>query len=132
MVPGVAGVGICTLLLVASMGLLAQEPPSYQADLNRYCVSCHNNRLKTAGLSLEGLDVTQPGIDAAVWEKVVRKLRSRMMPPAGAPRPDDATYDALVAHLEGSLDRAAAARPNPGRVETFRRLSRVEYQNAVR
>ena len=129
---GSAVLGACGVLLVASISPRAQEPPSHQDDLNRYCVSCHNSRLKTAGLSLEALDVTQPGLDAAVWEKVVRKLRSRMMPPAGAPRPADASYDALVAHLEGSLDRAAAARPNPGRVDTFRRLSRVEYQNAVR
>jgi len=114
------------------MGLLAQEPSSQQADLNRYCVSCHNTRLKTAGLSLEALDVTQPGLDPAIWEKVVRKLRSRMMPPAGAPRPDDAGYDALVGHLEAALDQAYAAKPNPGRVDTFRRLTRVEYQNAVR
>ncbi len=122
-------------MLLATIGLVAQEtssPASQQADLDRYCVSCHNTRLKTGGLSLEGLDVAQPAADAATWEKVVRKLRSRMMPPAGAPKPSDASYDALVAHLEGALDRAAAARPNPGRVETFRRLSRAEYQNAVR
>ena len=130
-----AGVIVGGLVILATIGLVAQEtssPAIQQADLDRYCISCHNTRLKTGGLSLEGLDVTRPAADAAVWEKVVRKLRSRMMPPAGAPRPPDASYDALVAHLEGSLDRAAAARPNPGRVETFRRLSRVEYQNAVR
>ena len=74
----------------------------------------------------------QVAADAATWEKVVRKLRGRMMPPAGLPRPDEATYDALVSHLETSLDRAAAARPNPGRTDTFRRLNRTEYQNAIR
>jgi hypothetical protein len=130
-----AGIVVGGLVILATIGLVAQEtssPAIQQADLDRYCLSCHNNRSRTGGLSLEGLDVTRPAADAAVWEKVVRKLRSRMMPPAGAPRPSDASYDALVTHLEGSLDRAAAARPNPGRVETFRRLSRVEYQNAVR
>jgi mono/diheme cytochrome c family protein len=120
------------LLVLTSIAPQAQEPPSLQADVNRYCVTCHSARLKTGGLSLEALDVTQVAADAATWEKVVRKLRGRMMPPAGAPRPDDAGYDALVAHLEGALDKAYTERPNPGRVDTFRRLSRVEYQNAVR
>src|SRR6185295_17459708 len=67
-----------------------------------------------------------------VWEKVARKLRGRAMPPLGRPRPDDATYDSLVANLETSLDRLAAVNPNPGRTETFRRLTRTEYHNAIR
>jgi hypothetical protein len=107
-------------------------PSPHRATLDRYCVTCHNARTKTGGLSLEGLDVTRVESDSDTWEKVVRKLRGRMMPPAGLPRPDDATYDALVAHLESSLDRTAALHPNPGRTDTFRRLSRVEYQNAIR
>ncbi len=81
---------------------------------------------------LAGLDVARPASDAATWEKVVRKLRGRMMPPAGVPRPDEATYNALVSDLESSLDATAALHPNPGRTDTFRRLSRVEYQNAIR
>ena len=68
----------------------------------------------------------------AVWEKVVRKLRARQMPPVGKPRPNEASYEAIVAYLEGSLDRAAAAHPNPGRTATIRRLTRTEYRNAVR
>ena len=107
-------------------------PSPHRATLDRYCVTCHNARTKTGGLSLEGLDVARVESDSDTWERVVRKLRGRMMPPAGLPRPDDATYDALVAHLETSLDRAAAPHPNPGRTDTFRRLSRVEYQNAIR
>jgi hypothetical protein len=95
-------------------------------------VTCHNSRTRTAGLALDTLDVTRVAADAETWEKVVRKIRGRMMPPPGLPRPDDATYDALSAHLEEALDRAVAARPNPGRTDTFRRLSRVEYQNAIR
>ena len=67
-----------------------------------------------------------------VWEKVVRKLRARQMPPVGKERPDDATYDRVTALLETSLDRAAAAHPNPGRTATLRRLTRTEYQNAIR
>ncbi len=104
----------------------------HKATLDRYCAGCHNDRAKTAGLSLEGTDLARVGAHGETWEKVVRKLRSRMMPPAGMPRPDDATYDGLVAYLETSLDAAAAARPNPGRTPTLRRLNRAEYQNAIR
>jgi hypothetical protein len=106
--------------------------PAPRAALKQYCLTCHNDQVKTAGLTLAPLDVDRVGAHADTWEKVVRKLRVRMMPPPGAPRPDDATYDALVSHLESALDRAAAAAPNPGRTETFRRLNRTEYQNAIR
>ncbi|HEY6508527.1 MAG TPA: DUF1587 domain-containing protein, partial [Vicinamibacterales bacterium] len=141
---GLAGWGA---LLLVGTALTAQAPrpdarqaadqtatntTAHQADLTRYCAGCHNARLKSGGLSLEGLDVSAVGADPASWEKVARKLRGRMMPPAGTPRPDDATYETLVAYIEGALDRAASVRPNPGRIATFRRLSRVEYQNAVR
>src|SRR6266850_5530690 len=98
----------------------------------RYCVSCHNDRTKTAGLTLRPDDIANVGAQADVWEKVVRKLRTRMMPPPGRPRPDEDTYSSLVEHLQSSLDQAAAAAPNPGRVDTFRRLSQTEYQNAIR
>ena len=76
--------------------------------------------------------MANPGTDAEGWELVVRKLRARAMPPAGRPRPDEATYDALIAHLESSLDRVARSRPDPGRTDTFRRLNRTEFQNAIR
>src|SRR5688500_16717372 len=92
----------------------AQSSVSTQrALLDRYCVTCHNERLKTAGLSLAGLDVSHVSKDAAVWEKVVRKLRGGLMPPAGLPRPDETTYDGLVTWLENELDSAAAAHLNP-------------------
>ena len=107
------------------------EPEPRQL-LNRYCVSCHSDRLKTAELSLQAVDVDNIPRDAATWEKVVRKLRAGAMPPVGRPRPDAATYDRLASRIEGELDRAAAARPNPGRTASFHRLNRVEYQNAVR
>ena len=103
-----------------------------RALLDRYCVGCHNERLKTAGLTLDALDVGRVGDGADSWEKVVRKVRMGMMPPAGRPRPDNAAMEAFAAWLEKELDRAAAARPNPGRSETFHRLNRAEYQNAVR
>ena len=113
----------------------AASPPasdSRDALLERYCITCHNERLKTGNLALDTLDLTKVGSSAPVWEKVVRKLRAGVMPPAGRPRPDETTYDAFVGWLEGELDRAAAAHPNPGRTETFHRLNRSEYQNAIR
>ena len=118
----------------ASRALPAAAPVStapHKATLDRYCAGCHNDRAKTGGLSLDGTDLARVGAHGETWEKVVRKLRGRMMPPAGMPRPDDATYDGLVAYLETSLDAAAAARPNPGRTATLRRLNRAEYRNAI-
>jgi hypothetical protein len=99
--------------------------------LDRYCVSCHNERTKTAGLMLDTLDVGRVAERAEVWEAVVRKLRAGAMPPAGMPRPDQAAHDGLVAWLESTLDRAAEARPNPGR-PVLHRLNRAEYANAIR
>ena len=103
----------------------------YRAVLNRYCVTCHNERLKTADLILSKEDVENPPAHAEVWEKVVLKLRAGAMPPAGAPRPDPATYDSFASYLESSLDREAAAKPNPGRPGVHR-LNRTEYANSIR
>jgi hypothetical protein len=103
-----------------------------RAVLNKYCISCHNAKLRTGGLTLDGLSPEDVDQDSATWEKVVRKLRSGAMPPAGRPRPDAATYDAVASHLEARLDRVASARPNPGRLPLFHRLTRTEYKNAVR
>jgi mono/diheme cytochrome c family protein len=115
-----------------SSGAVAAAPTSPRAVLDRYCVSCHNETLRTAGLDLTGIDVANVGAAPETWEKVVRKLRSRAMPPAGGLRPDDATYEAVAARLEADLDRLAAARPNPGRLPAFHRLTRTEYRNAIR
>jgi len=103
-----------------------------RAVVNRYCVGCHNNRLKTGGLTLEALDLEKVEENATTWEKAVRKLRARAMPPAGRPRPTENEYDTLISYLESSLDRAAVVNPNPGRSDTFHRLNRTEYQNAIR
>ena len=105
---------------------------SHQAVLQKYCVRCHNRQLATAQLALDSVDVGSPAANADVWEKVIRKLRTRAMPPPGAPRPDRETYDSLASWLEDEIDRLAEAKPNPGRTETFHRLNRVEYQNAIR
>ena len=103
-----------------------------QALVDRYCVTCHNDRLETGGFSFGPLDVADVAAHPEAWEKVVRKLRAGAMPPRPRPRPDRETYDGFRAWIEGELDAAAAAELNPGRTETFHRLSRTEYRNAVR
>jgi Protein of unknown function (DUF1592)/Protein of unknown function (DUF1588)/Protein of unknown function (DUF1587)/Protein of unknown function (DUF1585)/Protein of unknown function (DUF1595)/Planctomycete cytochrome C len=110
-----------------------QQPsvPPPQALLDQYCITCHNQKLKTGGLELDKLDLESVGNDSEVWEKVARKLRAGMMPPAGARRPDRAALDALAASVESALDRAAAANPNPGRTP-LHRMNRIEYANAIR
>jgi mono/diheme cytochrome c family protein len=110
----------------------ASELAAHQQLLNRYCITCHNQRTKTAGLALDALSLSNVGADASTWEKVVVKLRAGFMPPVGRPRPDAAAYDAFASWLERELDRAAAANPNPGWNPLFHRLNRAEYQNVVR
>jgi hypothetical protein len=102
-----------------------------KAVLTQYCVTCHNDRLKTAGLALDTLDIADVAKAPDVWEKVVWKLRGGIMPPTGRPRPDHQTINTLCNWLEGELDRVAAAKPDPGRVPPHR-LNRAEYVNAVR
>jgi len=103
----------------------------HSAVINTYCVACHNAQLKTADLELDRADIVNPTANAPLWEKVIRKLRTGAMPPAGMPRPDAETYDAVATYLETTLDRAAEANPNPGR-PTIQRLNRTEYANAIR
>lgn len=105
---------------------------SHRRMIDRYCVTCHNQRLVTAGLKLDEADVAKPGEGTEIWEKVVRKLRTGMMPPPNMPQPSIEDRRALLSWLETSLDKVAAAKPNPGRTETLRRLNRTEYQNAIR
>src|ERR1700730_10949516 len=107
------------------------EPP-YGAAVSPYCLPCHNNRTKSGGLELDAIVTAEPAAHWEAWEKVVRKLRARQMPPPGARRPDEATYTAALSSLEAALDGLSAAAPNPGRTDTFRRLNRTEYHNAIR
>ncbi len=137
-----------TFLIVATCALLvlaygvrgnAQQPPAaasqpaeaHQAVLSKYCYTCHNDKVKSGGLVLTGLDVSAPAKNSEAWERVIRKLEIGAMPPAGRPRPDKATADSLVRYLETDLDRAALAHPNPGR-PALQRLNRAEYKNAIR
>ena len=100
--------------------------------LSQYCVKCHDAEMKKGGLDLERLSRDAWTQHPDEWERVVRKLRARQMPPSSEERPPDKTYLKVVANLTSNLDRAAKTHPNPGRTETFRRLNRTEYQNAIR
>ena len=109
------------------------SPTSSQRQfLDRYCATCHNEHLKSGGLSLVQVDLSRPGAQPELWEKVVRKLRTGVMPPPNMPQPSGADRLAILTSLETSLDAASAAKLNPGRTETLRRLNRTEYQNAIR
>jgi hypothetical protein len=88
-------------------------PPSHVALVDEYCLSCHDEDHKKAGLALDAFTSSDISQHPEIWEKVIRKLRARQMPPIGQERPDDPTYDAVIASLETSLDRAARANPNP-------------------
>jgi mono/diheme cytochrome c family protein len=135
------GVGVLALLSasggvgVTAQGQLAPNAAAVSPEralVTQYCSGCHNSRAQAGGLSLDGADPSRVGEHREIWEKVVRKLRARAMPPAGSRRPDEPAYEQLVTQLESALDREAALHPDPGRTDTFRRLTRTEYQNAIR
>ncbi len=129
-----------SILFILSMAYLTGPLPVFAQDhvgekhsqtLNQYCVTCHNETLKTAGLMLDTLDTTHIPEDAPQWEKVLRKLQNRAMPPAGMPRPEENTYVELVDYITHELDSYAQTHPNPGRT-VLHRLNRTEYANAIR
>lgn len=124
-------VSMAAAICYADAPRAAADPASQSAVLNKYCVVCHSDKLKTGGLTLQAADLNHVPAHAETWEQVIRKLRTGSMPPQGMPRPDQATIDSLASYLEDSLDRAAAAKPNPGRA-AMHRLNRAEYANAVR
>jgi len=137
---------VVTLLLLPVLALCGLSAPAWSQGSDaedlferkirplfvRHCTACHNEQVATAGLALDAAAARPVPENAPLWERVVSKLRSRQMPPLGATRPDDSTYDDVVRSLAAALDEAAAVRPDPGRTDTFRRLTRTEYQNAIR
>ncbi len=152
----VATIGVAWFVLIVSLGIQARPSAQQPAPQVKSAQSSSPNRCRitrveppcgrliataspattndssTAGLKLDEADVANPGEGAEIWEKVVRKLRTGMMPPPNMPQPSMEDRRALLSWLETSLDKAAAAKPNPGRTETLRRLNRTEYQNAIR
>jgi len=109
----------------------ASPAAGHQAVLSKYCYGCHNEKLRSGRLALTTLDISAPAKNNEQWEKVIRKLGTGSMPPAGVPRPDKAASDSMAQYLITELDRAALAHPNPGR-PGLQRLNRVEYKNAIR
>ena len=132
--PGLLAAGGFLCAMAARQPLQAATPAAapHQLLVTQYCTSCHNESTKTGELALDGVNARLVAENTETWEKVVRKLRARQMPPVGVPRPDEATYEAVVSSLEVSLDAAAEAHTNPGRTDTFRRLTRTEYQYSIR
>jgi mono/diheme cytochrome c family protein len=137
-----AGVVVCAVAAFFSVRTSARQASAdtatsaaksaSQAVIAQYCISCHNEKLRTGGLALDRIGVTNAGDNAEIWERVVEKLRAGSMPPPGRPRPETATYAAAADELERLLDRAWAARPDPGRIGAVHRLNRTEYANAIR
>src|SRR5262245_34881293 len=134
-------IGVCVALTVPSVQTSARQTrlspapetsSSTQALFDKYCITCHSQRVHTAGLTLEALDLMHPGNNAEVLEKVIAKLRAGSMPPPGSPRPDAATYRAVASSLERVVDRGWDAAPNPGKIAAVHRLNRAEYNNAIR
>jgi mono/diheme cytochrome c family protein len=125
----VTGTALAALVLESAAAPQKADDPGIV--LNKYCVTCHSDKAKTGGLSLEHANLTDIPKGAETWEKVIRKVRAGMMPPPGMPRPDKPALDGFVGYFETSLDRAATAKPNPGRL-AMHRLNRAEYANAIR
>ena len=122
----------CGLAAISPVRSAAATPAPHQRLVSEYCVACHNSGAKIAGLDLETASSRPLTDSTAIWERVVRKLRARQMPPLGSPHPDEAAYTEVLASLTDELDAHAEKAPDPGRTDTFRRLTRREYQNAVR
>ena len=126
------GTAWSAIAATAAFGQTGAPTSPARALVTKYCIGCHNDRLKTAGLALDRADADHVYNSAEVWEKVIVKLRSRAMPPPKLPRPDNATYDQVATWLEKEIDREAATHVNPGRSASLHRLNRAEYANAVR
>src|SRR4051812_26152213 len=131
----VAGFAVLYVGSGSSRTVSAQTAPAQSSDpaafVNQYCVTCHNQRLKTAGLTLDTMDIAHVAANAETWEKVVRKIKTGMMPPSGVPRPARAVLDAFASDLEVQLDRAAVPGANLA-TPALHRLNRHEYANAIR
>ena len=125
---------ITALGVVAASLCQAQAPAPLAAQralLDQYCVGCHSQKLKTGGFVLEKLDPARASDQPEMWEKVVRKVRAGLMPPAGLPRPTAVAMGSFASGLETTIDQASALKPNPGR-PALHRVNRAEYANSVK
>jgi mono/diheme cytochrome c family protein len=133
-----AVVTMATLFVVAREARTQVRPQQQdsrqtsEATVRQYCAGCHNAKLKTGGVVLDPAALAQPANDAETWERAIKQLRAKSMPPVPMPRPDATTYDKVASYLESELDRAASAKPNPGDLPNLHRLTRTEYSNAIR
>jgi len=133
-----AAAAVAALFLMVREARTQVRPPqpdsrqTAEAAVRQYCVGCHSAKLKTGGVVLDPATLGQPAADAETWERAIKQLRARSMPPVPMPRPDAATYEKVASYLETELDRAAAAKPNPGDLPNLHRLTRTEYSNAIR
>lgn len=123
---------LAALLCVASARAEPLDNAAFKKTIDKHCINCHDGIDKKGGLDLERLLDRDIALDTEAWEKVLRMIDARQMPPIGKRRPTDAVYDAASGHLSAALDANAAANPSAGRTDTFRRLSRTEYRNAIR
>lgn len=123
---------LTSVLLSLSFSAIAAERHGIFSVAKEYCFDCHDSDIQKGSFNLEQFTSKDIAANSAVWEKVVRKMNSRQMPPIGKPRPDEKTYEKTVAELTATLDKFAARKPNPGRTETLRHLNRTQYQNAIR
>ena len=126
-------ISICLFGLLYPIHYFSGQPPvALDSSVpNQYCIGCHNQKAKVAGLTLDTIDYADLAKNAETWEKVIRKIKTGMMPPSGARRPDRAVLDAFATEIEKRLDAEAALHPNPGRA-ALHRLNRSEYGNAIR
>ncbi len=121
-----------TITLISSLSIAQSGAELLNTTINQYCLACHNDALSTANVSFQNIDLSDVSTHGALPEKVLSQLRNRRMPPMEMPKPADDTYDELVEWLEREIDTLASNNPNPGRTDTFHRLNRAEYANAVR
>jgi len=135
----IAGIALAISSVRSSAGPAAQSPVAVaptpaapRAVLDKYCITCHSQKVHTAGLDLETMDLAAVGSNGEAFEKIILKLRAASMPPPGSPRPDAATYRAVATAMERTADREWASNPNPGRIGAVQRLNRHEYNNAIR